>query len=171
MLWCVVVSGVCVRLCIFLCAVCAVCFAVFEYACVLLLGMFCVMMYGLLLCLCLCDSFSVFACGVCGMLCDAVWCVVLVCVIAACLCVLTFMCSWVLFVIYCVVMYGLVSCASCLFVSVPCFRHVVFAIDSVMLYLCEIFNVCVRSMCLCVLCVMYCVAWSACVCVDDCVCV
>ena len=74
MLWCVVVSGVCVRLCIFLCAVCAVCFAVFEYACVLLLGMFCVMMYGLLLCLCLCDSFNVFACVIMrALLCDVAW--------------------------------------------------------------------------------------------------
>ena len=35
------------------------------------------MMYGLLLLLCLCVSFNVFVCGVCGILCDAVWCVVL----------------------------------------------------------------------------------------------
>ena len=38
--------------------------------------------------LCLCVSCNVFACGVCGMLCDTVWCVVLFCVIVVCLCVL-----------------------------------------------------------------------------------
>ena len=43
-------------------------------------------MYGLFLCLCLCDSFNVFACGVSGILCDAVWCVVLFYVIVVCLC-------------------------------------------------------------------------------------
>ena len=65
------------------------------------------MMNGLFLCVCLCDSFNVFACGVCGILCDDVWCVLFY-VIVVCVC--SFMCSWVLFVIYCVVMYGLVSC-------------------------------------------------------------
>ena len=33
-LWCAMVSGVCVRLCVILCAVCAVCFVVFESVCV-----------------------------------------------------------------------------------------------------------------------------------------
>ena len=68
------------------------------------------MMYGLRLLLRWCVSFNVFACGVCGILCDDVWCLVLCCVIVVCVCVFYFMCSWVLFVIYCVVMYGLVSC-------------------------------------------------------------
>ena len=66
--------------------------------------------------------------------CDAVWCVVLFYVIVVCLCVFSFMCSWVLFVIYCVVMYGLFLCVSCLFVSVPCFENVSFVADCVMLY-------------------------------------
>ena len=92
------------------------------------------MMHDSLLCLCLCDSFNVFACGVCGIVCDAVWCAVIVYVIVVCLCVFYFMCSWVLFVIYCVVMYGLVLCVSYLFVSVPCFRNVSFVVDCVMLY-------------------------------------
>ena len=35
-LWCVTVSGVCVCVCVFLCAVCAVCFVVFENVCVCL---------------------------------------------------------------------------------------------------------------------------------------
>ena len=91
------VSGVCVRVCVFLCVVCAVCFVVFESVCALF-GVYCVKMYGLFLCLCLCDSFNVFACGVSGILCDAVWCVVLFYVIVVCLCVFCFMCSWVLFV-------------------------------------------------------------------------
>ena len=39
--------------------------------------------------LCLCVSFKVFVCGVCGILCDDVWCVVLVRVIVAC-CVCVF---------------------------------------------------------------------------------
>ena len=42
------------------------------------------MMYGLFLVLCLCDSFNVFACGVCGILCDAVWRVVFVFVCGCC---------------------------------------------------------------------------------------
>ena len=40
MRWCVMVSGVCVRLCVFLCVVCVVCFVVFENACVCLLSVF-----------------------------------------------------------------------------------------------------------------------------------
>ena len=102
-----------------------------------------------MLCLCLCDSFHVFACGVCGILWDAVWYVVLSYVIVVC--VLSFMCSRVLFVIYCVVMYGLVLCVSCLFASVPCFKNVSCVVGCVMFCCCERFIVCVPSMCLCVL--------------------
>ena len=99
-----------------------------------LFGVYCVKMYGLCLCLCLCDSFNVFACGVSGILCDAVWCVVLFYVIVVCLCVFCFMCPWVSFVMYCVVVHGLALCVSCLFVSVPRFKHDSFVVDCVMLY-------------------------------------
>ena len=98
-------------------------------------------------------------CGVCGIMCDAVWRVVLCCVIGVWLCVFPFMCSWVLFVIYCVVMYGL-NCVLCLFVSVPCFKACVGLVDCVMAYVflfCELFNVSVCFMRLCVLFVVYCV--------------
>ena len=86
-----------VLMCVFVCEL---------YCCVMCVRFVCVKCC--VLCLCLCDSFTVFACGVCGILCDDVWCVVLFYVIVVC--VLSFMCSWVLFVIYCVVMYGMVSC-------------------------------------------------------------
>ena len=69
--WCV-----CAFVCFLVCCVCGLFCCVRKDLCVLF-GMFCVMMYGLLLCLCLCDSFNVFACGVCGILCDAVWCAVI----------------------------------------------------------------------------------------------
>ena len=92
------------------------------------------MMHDSFLCLCLCDSFNVFACGVCGIVCDAVWCAVIVHVIVVCLCVFSFMCSWVLCAIHRVVMYGLVLCVSCLCVSVPCFKNLLCVIDCVMLY-------------------------------------
>ena len=55
--------------------------------CVCLFEMYCVMMYGLFLLLCLCASFNVFVRGVRGILCDAEWCAVLFCVISVCLCV------------------------------------------------------------------------------------
>ena len=45
------------------------------------------MMYGLCLCVCLCGSFNVVVCGVCGILCDAVWCVVLFVMRLLCVCV------------------------------------------------------------------------------------
>ena len=79
------VSGVCVCVCVLSCAVCAF-FGVFEYVCILF-GMCCVMMYGLCLCVCLCGSFNVVVCGVCGILCDAVWCVVLFVMRLLCVCV------------------------------------------------------------------------------------
>ena len=75
-----------------------------------LFNVYCVMVCGLFLLLLLCVSCNVFVCGVCGILCDAIWCAVLVCVIVVCSCVSSFMCSWVLFVNYCAVMYGLVLC-------------------------------------------------------------
>ena len=122
--WCVRVCAcvcVCVRVCAcvcvcaFLCVVCAVFFfSLLEYVCALF-GMFCVTMYGLYWCWCLCVSLNVFVCGVCGVLCDVVWRVVLACVYH-------FVCLWALVVIYCVVMYGLLLCALCVFVSVRCFR-------------------------------------------------
>ena len=77
-------------------------------------------------------SFNVFVRGVCGHVCDDVWCVVLFCVIVVSLCVFYFMCSWVLFVVYCVVMYGLVWCV--VFVCVCSFVScVLFVIVCVML--------------------------------------
>ena len=42
-----------------------------------LFGMYCVMMYDMCWVLCLCVALCVFVCGICGVLCDAVWCVVL----------------------------------------------------------------------------------------------
>ena len=109
----------CVCVCGFLCVVCAVCFVALECVCVCSFGMYCVMMYGSFSLLCMCVSFNVFVCGVCGIVCDAVWCVLWGGSVA-CLCVVSFMCSWVVFVIHCVVMYGLVLCVLCLVVSVPC---------------------------------------------------
>ena len=81
-----------------------------------------------------CAFCLMFLCGVCGRLCNAVWYVVLCCVMVVCLCVRYFISSWVLFVPYCVVMYGLVLCVLCLCVSVPCLKRVLFVIDCVMLY-------------------------------------
>ena len=69
---------------------------------------------------CVCVSFNIFVCGACGKLCNAVWWVVLFCASVVRLCVFSFMCSWVLFVNYCVVMYDLVLRVLCLLVSVPC---------------------------------------------------
>ena len=77
----------------------------------------------LLLCVCLLLFSCVLLCAVpVEILCNAVWWVVLCCVIVVCLCMFYFMCSWVLFGNYCVVMYGLVLCVVCVFVSVPCFK-------------------------------------------------
>ena len=75
----------CVCVCVLLCVVWA--FFLFEYVCVLF-GMYCVMMHGLFWLLCLCVALIVFVCGVCRVLCDAVWRVRLFCVIDVCLCVL-----------------------------------------------------------------------------------
>ena len=86
---CVCYCVLCVRF-VLLCLNMVVCF-VWDGLCddVWLLSLFC-----------LCVSFNVFACDVCGIMCDAVWCAVHVRVFVVCLCVFSFMCSWVLFVIF-----------------------------------------------------------------------
>ena len=90
------------------------------------------MMYGVFLCLCLCDSFHVFACGVCGILGDDVWCVVLF-VCDCCVCVFfhvfvgvacDLLCGDVWFGFVCVVF----VCACSVF------KKCSLAVDGVMLY-------------------------------------
>ena len=80
----------------------------------------------------MCLLFNVFVWFVCGFACVVVWRV--------------WFCDLVLFLVYCVVMYGLLLCVACLFVSLPWFKDVLCDdawFVSVFVFVCFVQCVCV----------------------------